>query len=132
MLGEAEARYGAYGLETLPSGRVACALSVGSDPTSPAMAHKGNPAMPNEDALRAIDAGDRALLAVADAHYGTFARPSRRRTPSALRSGPFRNYENNRFLVPEDSHLEVSRERFHRFPFSETDAPAGLRRAAAE
>jgi hypothetical protein len=73
LLGEAEARYGAFRLETLPSGRVACALSVGADPTSPAMAHKGNPAMPNEDALLAMESGERVLLAVADAHYGTFA-----------------------------------------------------------
>ena len=72
LLGQNEVRYGAFRYEMLPSRRVAASLSVGSDPTSPAMAHKGDPSVPNEDALLVWEADDRVLLAVADAHYGVF------------------------------------------------------------
>jgi len=73
LLGESEGRYGEYRLERLPSGQTACSLSVGSDVRSPALAHKGNPGVPNEDALLVVEEGPRALLAVADAHHGSFA-----------------------------------------------------------
>ncbi|MDA1194266.1 MAG: protein phosphatase 2C domain-containing protein [Planctomycetota bacterium] len=73
LLGQDEARYGAFRSETLDGGRVACCLSVGADPETPAGAFKGNPDVPNEDALLVIAHEDRVLLAVADGHYGTYA-----------------------------------------------------------
>lgn len=73
LLGEDETRYGAFRLEVLPSSSVACALSVGADPASPALVNKGRRDVPNEDALLVLEQGDRVLLAVADAHYGSFA-----------------------------------------------------------
>jgi hypothetical protein len=57
-------------LEACPHGRLALALSAGSDPHSPARQHKGRQDIPNEDAVLAISAGPQTLLAVADAHYG--------------------------------------------------------------
>lgn len=73
LLGESEANYGAYRLQTLAGGRIACTLSVGADPQSPALAHKGDLGIPNEDGLLVIDGGNRVLCAVADAHYGAAA-----------------------------------------------------------
>lgn len=73
LLGEDEARYGAFRLEVLPSAQVACALSVGADPKSPALLSKGEANVPNEDALLVVEDGDRVLLAVADAHFGRLA-----------------------------------------------------------
>ncbi len=73
LLGEAEERYGEIRLAALGAGRIACALSVGSDAASPARDHKGHPGIPNEDALLAVETGSRTLLAVADAHFGAFA-----------------------------------------------------------
>ena len=40
LLGQDEARYGAFRSETLDGGRVACCLSVGADPNTPAQAFK--------------------------------------------------------------------------------------------
>ncbi len=73
LLGESETVYKDRDLTVLPSGRVVAALSVGADPRSPALAHKGDPDRPNEDAVLVMERGDRALLAVADAHYGCLA-----------------------------------------------------------
>lgn len=73
LLGADELRYGQYELRSTPSGDVACCLSVGSDRASPSLEHKGSAEVPNEDAVLVIDAGDRILLAVADAHYGVAA-----------------------------------------------------------
>lgn len=46
------------------------ALSVGSDPASPSLIHKGDKTRPNEDALLIRKEGERWLLAVADGHHG--------------------------------------------------------------
>ena len=73
LLGETESRYGEIRSEILSGGQTACVLSVGADPDSPAMAFKGRVQEPNEDALFALDDGETALLAVADAHFGGFA-----------------------------------------------------------
>lgn len=53
--------------------RVALALSVGAEADSPAQRFKADPAHPNEDALVALDDGERCLLAVADSHFGHHA-----------------------------------------------------------
>ncbi len=49
---------------------VAAALSVGSDPRSPSLAHKGRRDVPNEDGLLVLSQDDWLLLAVADGHHG--------------------------------------------------------------
>ena len=66
-------RYGAFALDAEPDLRIAAALSVGGDRASPALAHKGNPDQPNEDAVLVRVVGDRVLLAVADGHFGIHA-----------------------------------------------------------
>lgn len=53
--------------------RIALALSVGAEADSPAHRFKADPAHPNEDALVALDDGERCLLAVADSHFGHHA-----------------------------------------------------------
>lgn len=50
--------------------RGAVALCAGGRPDSPAARFKADPTRPNEDAALAIDDGERALLAVADSHFG--------------------------------------------------------------
>jgi hypothetical protein len=68
-LGRDHTRYGRYALGRV-SGRILWAISVGASPDSPSMGAKGDPRYPNEDGLLAVAAGDRVLLAVADAHFG--------------------------------------------------------------
>ncbi|MBK8977750.1 MAG: SpoIIE family protein phosphatase [Planctomycetes bacterium] len=63
QLGDLQVRHSA-------DGRAAIALCAGSDPESPARWAKGDPACPNEDAVLCIVDGRRALLAVANAHFG--------------------------------------------------------------
>ena len=67
LLGEEHTAYGELGFRTLGAGRTACAISPGLRPTAASSVAKFDP---NEDALLAMDAGDRVLLAVADAHHG--------------------------------------------------------------
>lgn len=73
LLGKDELRYGEYRLETSTETDVVCTLSVGATPDTPASAAKGDPALPNEDALLVVDDGVAALAVVADAHFGTAA-----------------------------------------------------------
>ena len=68
-LGRDHAAYGHYALGRL-SPRMFWAISVGADRGSPSLAGKGDPEQPNEDGLLAVEVGDRALLAVADGHFG--------------------------------------------------------------
>ena len=68
LLGQDELRYGARTL--VDAGPVAAALSVGADPAAPSLAAKGDPDCPNEDALCVLLEGPRALLVVADSHFG--------------------------------------------------------------
>jgi hypothetical protein len=67
LLGEEHTAYGELGFRALGAGRTACAISPGLRPTAASSVAKFDP---NEDALLAMDAGDRVLLAVADAHHG--------------------------------------------------------------
>lgn len=53
--------------------QVAVAISAGADAESPAGRFKADPRYPNEDALVALDDGDRCLMAVADSHFGHHA-----------------------------------------------------------
>jgi serine/threonine protein phosphatase PrpC len=55
---------------------VACAISVGSDKSSPSLKFKGKSTETNEDAVLAIQYGTSLLLAIADAHFGTWASSS--------------------------------------------------------
>jgi hypothetical protein len=73
LLGRDHTTYGEYECVVLPGGRTAVAMSVGADPSSPALLNKGHAGFPNEDALLAIDRGEKTLLAVADAHFGWHA-----------------------------------------------------------
>jgi serine/threonine protein phosphatase PrpC len=68
-LGRDHVAYGQYALGRL-SPRMFWAISVGADRDSPSLTVKGDPAQPNEDGLLAAEVGDRALLAVADGHFG--------------------------------------------------------------
>jgi hypothetical protein len=68
-LGRDHTEYGRYALGRV-SERILWAISVGTSPDSPSLRAKGDPRFPNEDGLLAAEAGDRALLAVADAHFG--------------------------------------------------------------
>lgn len=70
LLGREHPGLGSFALESVPSGRVACALSAGRDPLSSARFSKGRHDVPNEDGVLALDTGARSLLAVADAHFG--------------------------------------------------------------
>lgn len=70
MRGIDHAGLGEYALELQAGARTALAISVGNDAASMAQIFKGDPDVPNEDAVLAIDEGPRTLLAVADAHYG--------------------------------------------------------------
>ncbi len=70
LLGVDYPTLGEYALALQADERTACALSVGADAATMARAFKGDAAVPNEDAVLAIDTGERTLLAVADAHYG--------------------------------------------------------------
>ena len=67
LLGEDHTARGAFSCRTLGGGRTACAISVGRESTAESASAKFDP---NEDAVLAMDAGDRVLLAVADAHHG--------------------------------------------------------------
>ena len=83
LLGRDHSRYGH--LHQASIGEVACAVSVGADPYSPSVQFKRDPDVPNEDALAAYDDGERAVLAVADAHFGPFASHALiERLPAAL------------------------------------------------
>ncbi len=73
LLGRDHHAYGEYELRALRQGRAACALSVGGDRQSPGLRHKGDPAIPNEDAALLIEDRQRTLLAVADGHHGHYA-----------------------------------------------------------
>lgn len=73
LLGRETVEYGEHTLAVAPDGGAAVALSVGADPASPALVHKGRADEPNEDAVLAWWGGDRVLLAVADAHHGAHA-----------------------------------------------------------
>jgi hypothetical protein len=68
-LGCDHTEYESYALGRL-SPRTVWAISVGADRTSPSLAAKGDPDFPNEDALLAVEQGDRVALVVADAHFG--------------------------------------------------------------
>lgn len=68
-LGSDHTEYGRYALGRLP-GQTVWAISVGADPESPSLRSKGDVRHPNEDALLAVERGDRVVLAVADAHFG--------------------------------------------------------------
>lgn len=70
LLGKDHATWGEYTLVETAGGYSSAALSVGNDPASPSMQSKGSRMYPNEDALLLVDAGDRVLMAVADAHRG--------------------------------------------------------------
>jgi len=70
VLGIDHPEYDRVAIEVLRGGATACAISAGSDPESPSLQFKGDRNIPNEDALLAIEAGPRTLLAVADAHFG--------------------------------------------------------------
>ncbi len=71
LLGVDHAVYGEVTSVASPDRRAAAAISVGRDRGSPSRAGKGDPdGVPNEDAALVIDEGDRALVAVADAHFG--------------------------------------------------------------
>lgn len=70
LLGEDWRTYGDVALETSRDLRLACALSVGSDASSPSRKFKGRAEYPNEDGLLALSDGERCLVAVADAHFG--------------------------------------------------------------
>lgn len=72
-LGAEMLRYGELEVGTWSANSLAAGLSVGADPASPSLAHKGDPEVPNEDALLVAEDGDRVLVAVADGHYGTGA-----------------------------------------------------------
>lgn len=69
LLGREESRYGHFRMEE-PLEGVACALSVGSDQASPSLSFKGDPLVPNEDALLVAWSADHLLMAVADGHRG--------------------------------------------------------------
>lgn len=70
LLGQDHAQYG--DVHTAAAGDLsAAALSVGADPLSPSLEFKGERATPNEDALCVVDTGDRVVLSVADAHFGS-------------------------------------------------------------
>lgn len=64
--------YGVYGALTVVDvgSHSAAAMSVGSDPSSPSHQYKGDPSVPNEDALCVIETAAWSGLAVADAHFG--------------------------------------------------------------
>jgi hypothetical protein len=68
-LGCDHTEYGRYALGSV-SGRIIWAISAGRNPDSRSLRAKGDPEYPNEDGLLAVEEGDRALLAVADAHFG--------------------------------------------------------------
>ena len=68
-LGRDHTRYEHYALGRV-SEKILWAISVGTSPDSPSLGAKGDPQYPNEDGLLAVVAGNRALLAVADAHFG--------------------------------------------------------------
>jgi serine/threonine protein phosphatase PrpC len=68
-LGRDHRDYGRYALGQV-SGRTIWAISVGAHRNSPSRRTKGDSKYPNEDGLLAVEEGDRALLAVADAHFG--------------------------------------------------------------
>jgi hypothetical protein len=70
LLGRDHDDYGAFVLVRLAENTTACAISVGSDPESPSLAGKGDPLVPNEDALFAAAESSLSLMAVADAHFG--------------------------------------------------------------
>ncbi len=61
--------YGEFFSEKL-SDNIAAFISVGSDPTSPSLAYKGNSDCLNEDAYFVAENEGWLLVAVADAHYG--------------------------------------------------------------
>lgn len=69
QLGSEHTEYGTYELGRL-SPRTVWAISVGGDRGSPSLGAKGDESFPNEDALLAVEEGDRVVLAVADAHFG--------------------------------------------------------------
>ncbi len=73
LLGADHGVYGQVAGFELAEGRIAARLSAGADPLSPSLGSKGDPAVPNEDALLAADDGRHCLLAVADAHCGHLA-----------------------------------------------------------
>lgn len=68
--GQDQAVYGQIGECAQAHGRSAAFLSAGSSADTPALAAKGDPNQPNEDALLVADHGERTFLAVADAHGG--------------------------------------------------------------
>lgn len=68
LLGKDHSDYGAYHLAA--AGASIGVLSVGGDRRSPSRQFKGDAAVPNEDALLILDDGARALVAIADAHFG--------------------------------------------------------------
>jgi serine/threonine protein phosphatase PrpC len=51
-------------------GETLAAISTGGDPDSPSLLHKGDPLIPNEDAILMMQEGSQRLLAVADGHHG--------------------------------------------------------------
>lgn len=69
LLGEDHARYDHVHVDRVGD-RTAAAISVGSDLESPSRRFKADVDIPNEDALCAVETGEWAGFAVADAHYG--------------------------------------------------------------
>lgn len=63
-------RYGLAEVYLAGGDRGAAAISVGSDPDSPAMSFKRRPEFPNEDAVLLACSEQRSLIAAADAHLG--------------------------------------------------------------
>ena len=69
LLGREHDQLGAYTTRQLGL-ELAATLSVGADPRSPSRQFKGRADEPNEDALLIARSGSKAILAVADAHFG--------------------------------------------------------------
>jgi hypothetical protein len=67
LYGEDHVEAHAFAMHGLASGRGWCALSLGGHTV---LRRKEGEAVPNEDALCIVEAGERVLLAVADGHFG--------------------------------------------------------------
>ena len=69
LLGQRHPEFGTFTAHRAGS-RTAVVISAGAGGETPALRAKGDPTIPNEDALLAVDDGERVLLAVADGHWG--------------------------------------------------------------
>ena len=70
LLGREHVRYGGYDCVVLPDTGTTCTISVGRSADTPSRWSKGGDDSLNEDAIMAVDDGNRVYLAVADAHFG--------------------------------------------------------------